>query len=286
MSFAEVHTLHLDFKRRLTSILGREVFPELTLTPPRGNSDELSFIRLVAWGYVLVFESGRGALSFLKNLPPLNDPDGASLSHLHALRTWASHNLVLDKKRDIKTIQSATMWLLEKCGTGSPASAEEWQKCFYALASDLENLLRRAIGSCDCFDKREDRADLIESFKKSLDRNWDAFVFDGFVEQAITKFGYQGISATDIRNANLDAWRKIVAVSSDDRSIERNLMIRVENDILALMSSSLSFTSDELRDILKPIDYRSITPAMLYLKNCAGEKLENLQEIIQELRIM
>lgn len=286
MSFAEIHTLHLDFKRRLTSIVGGEVFSEITLAPPRGTNDELSFMRLIAWGYVLVFESGRGPLSFLKNLPPLNKPGAPNLKHLNALRTWTSHNLVLGKSRDITTIQSATMWLLQKSGTGSPDSTADWEKCFSALSDDLKNLLRQAILACDCFEKSEDRSDLIEAFKKSLDRNWDAYVFDKYVGLAVEKFGYGGISALEIRRSNLDAWRRIVAVSDDDESIERNLMIRVENDVLSLMAASFPLTSNEVACKVCISDNISITAAMLYLRESSGENLVNVESVLSELRTL
>lgn len=286
MSFAEIHTLHLDFKRRLTSIVGKEVFSEITITPPRGTNDELSFMRLIAWGYVLVFESGRGPLSFLRNLPPLNRPDTPSLKHLNALRTWTSHNLVLGKSRDVTTIRAATMWLLQTCGTGSPDATADWEKCFLALAEDLKSLLRGAIGACDCFEKSVDRSELVEAFNRSLDRNWDAHAFDKYVEIAVEKFGYYGISALDIRRSNLDAWRKIVAASIDDESIKRNLIIRVENDVLSLMASSFPMTSNEVAEKVCVTDNFSITAAMLYLRERSGEKLSNITSVLSELRTL
>ncbi|WP_338790486.1 hypothetical protein [Pseudomonas sp. AE27] len=284
MSFAEIHQLHLDFKRRLTSIVGKEVFSEITVSPPRATDDELSFLRLISWGYVLVFESGRGPLSFLKNLPPLNQSNGQLIPHLHSLRTWTSHNLDFDKKRDIKTIRAATLWLLEKCGTGSPERHQEWEACFNALAGDLKNLLRNAISACDCFEKHEDREMLIQALNKSLDRNWEAFLFDEYVQKALSKFQYTGIPPIEIRKTNLEAWRRIVSISEDEDSIERNLTLRIENDVLTLMASAFPSTSEEIAEKLQRPSHLSITAAMLFLREKCGDKLENLDSIMRELR--
>lgn len=284
MSFAEIHQLHLDFKRRLTSIVGKEVFSEITVSPPRSTNDELSFLRLISWGYVLVFESGRGPLNFLKNLPPLSQSTGQLLPHLHSLRTWTSHNLDFDKKRDVKTIQAATIWLLEKCGTGSPESSQEWEACFKALAEDLKNLLRNAISACDCFEKHEDRESLIQALNKSLDRNWDAFMFDDYVQKALTKFHYNGITAVEIRKPNLDAWRRIVSASEDEASIERNLTLRIETDVLSLMASAFPSTSEEIAEKIHRPGHLSITAAMIFLREKCGDRLENLESVMRELR--
>lgn len=286
MNFAEIHNLYLDFKRRLTSIVGKEVFPEITVNPPKGDSDELSFMRLVAWGYVLVFESGRGAFGFLRKLPPLNESSGTLIPHLHALRTWASHNLVFDKKRDIKTVRIATVWLLSKCETGSPSTSAHWKTCFEALAYDLKEILESAIAACDCFDKRDDRDDLIAEFQRTLDRNWDAYVFDEYAEQAMQRFGYDGLSAMELRASHLDAWRKIVLASVDEESIKRNLTIRIENDVLSIMASSLPVVSKELGEVLCSSSEGTVTAAMLFLREKAGERLVNVQQVLSELRAL
>lgn len=284
MNFSELHHLHLDFKRRLTSILGKEVFPEITLNPPTGDSDELSFIRLVSWGYVFVYEAGRAPLNFLKKLPPLDGYTGKVLPSLHALRTWANHNLEFEKSSDVKTVRVATTWLIEKCQTGSPSKPEHWKKCFDAMGSDLKKLLENCLLACDCFDLHEDRAGLISSFEQSLDRNWSAYLFDGYAEKALQKFGYEGLSAQQIRISNLDAWRKIVLSSIDDESINRNLTIRVENDILKLMASSFPMTSTEISKIINRDEKAIVIAAMIYLREFSGDKMQNAGEVLEALR--
>jgi len=286
MNFSEIHNLQLEFKRRLSSLAGKEVFREITVNTPRGTQDELSFIRLVAWGYVLVYETGKNSFKFLRQLPPLSDIKGPLVPHIHALRTWASHNLELDKKRDISTVTIATKWLLSQCGTGSPSTSEHWEICFKAIANDLKEILEKAIEACDCFDKSEDREDLIKKFKTHLERSWDAFQFDAYVEKAFSKFGYTGLSTTDFRAYHLESWRKIVVSSIDDKAIENNLTIRIENDVLNFMSSSVPLLSSEIQQRVKNYETGAVIAAMLYLRELSGERLSNVQNVISELRAL
>ena len=283
MIFSEILHLHMDLKRRLIAILGKNVFSDITINPPKGDSDELSFIRLVSWGYVLIHESGRGVFSYLRKLPPLESHSGQLLPHLHALRTWASHNLIFEKERDIRTVQTATIWLMNNCQTGSPTNSSDWKKCFDAMAADLRKLLLDCISACDCFEQSDDRDELIKSFRNSLDRNWEAYLFDEYVDNALKTFGYTGLSPTILRSQNLDAWRKIVASSIDDDSIKRNLTIRIENDVLKLMASSLPILSQEVVGIIQHDEPDYIAAAMLFLRQSSGENLENLHSTLTQL---
>ena len=43
----------LQLRRRLAVYAGQGALPDITIDPPRGTSDELSFLRMVAWAYVL-----------------------------------------------------------------------------------------------------------------------------------------------------------------------------------------------------------------------------------------
>ena len=286
MNFTEIHNLQLEFKRRLAALAEREVFPEITVNPPKGTQDELSFIRLVAWGYVLVFEAGKNSFKFLRQLPPLSDIKGPLLPHLQALRTWASHNLELGKKHDIGTVRIATTWLLSKCDTGSPSTPQHWEICFEAIANDLKLLLENAIKACDCFDKSEDKDNLTIKFKTHLERSWDAFKFDIYIENAFDKFGYTGLSAKEFRTYHLDSWRKIVVSSIDDKAIEKNLTIRIENDVLNLMSNSVPLLSSEIQHKVKNYEKGAVITAMLYLRELSGERLSNVQSVISELRTL
>ena len=111
MSFGVLQGSFNTLRLRLAAYVGRPAISEITIEPPKGNSDELSFIRLVAWGYIFLNESGKDALNFLRQLPPWNASDRALLPHVQALRTWTSHNLSIEKIHDLNTYRTAIAWL-------------------------------------------------------------------------------------------------------------------------------------------------------------------------------
>lgn len=285
MTFSKLQIRFLELKRRLSISVGAEALPEITVTPPHGTDDELSFIRLVIWGYVLIQESGKTSISFLRQLPPWNTDKSTLLPHVRALRTWTSHNLAFDKEQDLQTIKTASLWFLKQCGTGSPSKSEHWQSCFNALVIDLHEVLSLAISACDCFDEADDRERLIEQFKAQLNRYWEAYKFDRFVESATKKFGYEGIEVTLIRNANLDAWRKIVISSTDEASIERNLTLRVESDILKLMGEALPITAEMTISHFNTLSKTQLVAALLILKNLKPTSSETIIDILHEVHL-
>jgi hypothetical protein len=282
VNYNQLQISYLELKRRLSTSVGAKALPEITVAPPHGTNDELSFIRLVIWGYVLLQESGKTAISFLRQLPPWNSDSSTLLPHVRALRTWTSHNLSFEKVSDIKTIEIASYWFREQCGTGSPSTAEHWNKCFTALATDLHGVLLKAITACDCFDQSEDRQKLIAQFDLAINRTWEAYRFDKYAVAAIEKFGYDGLEASIIRAANLEAWRKIVTSSIDEKAIEKNLTLRIESDILKLMGDALPLTSVMAETLFKPKSTTELVAALILIKNCNSDR-ESLIEIFERL---
>ncbi|WP_321919547.1 hypothetical protein, partial [Paraburkholderia tropica] len=148
MNFATLTGNYLTLRAKLTAYVGPHALADITVHPPANVNDELSFLRLVAWGYALLHESGKISLQFLRDLPPWSEPGVALLPHVRALRTWSSHNLSFEKTSDVKTIRSALQWITRTCGSGSPSKSAEWKLCFLALANDLDSLLKKAIACC------------------------------------------------------------------------------------------------------------------------------------------
>jgi len=282
VNYSQLQISYLELKKRLSTSVGAKALPEITVVPPHGTNDELSFIRLVIWGYVLLQESGKTSISFLRKLPPWSSDSSAILPHVRALRTWTSHNLSFEKVSDVKTIEIATYWLREQCGTGSPNTTEHWHKCFTALATDLHSLLLKAITACDCFDESEDRDNLIAQFELAIERTWEAYRFDNYATTAMEKLGYDGLDAPTIRTANLDAWRRVVTSSIDKDSIEKNLTLRVESDILKLMGDALPLTSATTEALFKSRSPSELAATLILMKTCNSGK-ESLTEILEKL---
>lgn len=264
MNFSELDSNYKKLRMRLNARIGNNALLEITLDTPKGNNDELSFIRLVAWGYVLVNEAGRVTFKFLRQLPPKSEAD--LLSYLRPLRTWMSHNLSFEKDHDQQTMRTAIEWFARTCKAGTPTSAEHWEVCFSKLASDLNSLLENSIRACDAFELNDDKDRLILALKSQLDRKWEAYKFDTFVKKSLGQLGYDGIDIVDFRNANLDQWRKIVDTSTEE-SIQNNLTLRVEADILKLMGNALPISAEELQQLSQFTETESLTGALLMLRN-------------------
>lgn len=281
MTFGGLSSNYLALRKRLSVYFDPHILAEITVEPPKGTRDELSFIRLVAWGYVLIYETGKIPLSFLKQLPPL-DEHGKLLPYVRGLRTWTSHNLFFDKNHDLSTIREAVMWFKRTCGTGTPATAVHWGKCFEQLCQDLSSLLTKAISACDALHSEYDGPRLIEELKGRLDRHWDAYQFDSYVENARTRLGYSGLDIVAFRTKHLDSWRKIVAIS-EDGAIDRQLNLRIESDLLNTMAYALPLTSQELLKQFKLYGAPEITVVMLIMRELRNKEGMDMLTFLQEV---
>lgn len=265
MNYGEVLNAFSLLRVRLAIHVGQEALPQITVASPISTDDEFSFVRLVSWAYVLMYETGRIPFGYLRQLPPWNQPSSVLLPHIRALRTWTSHNLALDEDADLATLRDAIAWFNRTCGTGTPATQTHWQQCFTTLCNDLVTVLNCAISACDAFEKPDDRDRLIDGLKKRLDRNWAAYRFDKVVSEAIERFGYRGIDVVKFRSRHLDAWRKIVAASLES-DLDRNLRLRVETDILAMMGEALPITAEEFEALTAVTEKQAMVSMLLSLR--------------------
>lgn len=280
MNFGEALTAHAQLRKRLAVYFGADGLPDITIDPPRGTSDELSFLRMVAWAYVLRFETGRVSLDYLRQLPPWNQPASALLPYVRSLRTWTSHNLALEKEGDRVTLRDAIAWFTRTCGVGTPATQDHWRQCFSALCSDVVTVLNGAISACDAFEKPDDHDRLVDGLRKRLDRDWAAFRFDSVVKEAASRLGYRGIDAVKFRTRQLDAWRKLVATCIED-DLERNLRLRVEADMLSMMNGALPLTADELEALTGVFDKQAVLAMLLSLRAIPPELRNGVIEIMR-----
>ena len=255
---------YATLKRRLVVHVGASALDDITVDVPRCKNDELSFLRLIVWAYVAINETGKIPLGFLKELPPLSNYDPL-MPHVHALRTWMSHNLSFTKKHDLRTLRVATSWFLSSCGKGTPSTSQEWEKCFTTLCRELYELFAKATDACDAFITATDGPSLIEQLRKRIDRKWEAYRFDQYVQDAAYRLGYSGLNAVSIRQRHLDQWRKVVA-AADDQSIERLLTLAVEASLVEFMSGALPLTSLEILQQIKCDDPIKLAAVMLILK--------------------
>lgn len=279
MTFGNLLSDWNTLRRRLRTHVEPEL-TEITVEPPKGDADELSFIRLVAWGYVMLNESARVPLGFLKALPPLSTSDSL-LPHVGALRTSMSHNLAFNSKRDVKTMSAASAWYVKSCGVGSPVSDNHWKTCFHTLLNELSNLLGCAIQACDLLHDPTDGPRLVAELQQRLDREWPGHAFDSYVDQAAKRFGY-ALDPVKVRGARLTEWRKVLAAAHEDK-IEQVITQRIEADVLDLMCNALPLPAEEIVQLLRYDDKTVLAAALLALRAVRPDEARHTLDQFRDL---
>lgn len=279
MTFGALHS-ELNMLRRRLAVHVSPVLAEITVETPKGDGDELSFIRLVAWGYVMLNETARVPLGFLKALPPWKAP-AALLPHVGALRTSMSHNLAFDSTRDVKTIRIASEWYTKSCGVGSPVSDDHWSACFDTLRRELSNVLALAVQACDQLNDPTDGTQLVAELQLRMERDWPGYRFDHYVDQAIHRFGY-GLKPVEVRGYRLAEWRKVLAAAREDE-IEQVMTQRIEADVLDYMSRALPVSVQEIEQLLQYEDKAALAAALLALRAARPDAARGVLDRLREL---
>ena len=264
MTFADLQELHRQLGLRLRARAGDMALPEVTVSLPVRDNDELSFVRLVVWCYVLVNESGRVSMRFLRDLPPFSGSE--LLPEAGHLRTWATHNLLPDKEWDRKRLLLAWQWLKDACGTDRPATEVEWHMCFERLVSAAGVVLENALSASDALASADDGPRLLEELGRRLTRDWEAHRFDPIVIKVADNLGFGAIDAVKVRTRYLDSWRKVVA-TADDGTIDNLLERRIEKDLLDLMNGALPLSAREYLERLPEWQPSELGALMLALRS-------------------
>lgn len=229
-------------KKRLITIDEEIKIPDITIPFPKNEQDELSFLRLVAWGYVLLNESAKIHIKFFKDFK--NDLN--LITDIQFLRTYMAHGLSFSKDRDKETIKKSQHWFMKQCGTVNPESNEHWNKCFISLGTRIDTLIKELIECCNILEGNIDSENNLNELKKRLNKNWDAYKFDIYINNAFQRFSYQGFDPVLFRNKYLSKWREIIQLSDDSKDLDRLLQQKVEADLLTLMSYAFPYTIEEL----------------------------------------
>jgi hypothetical protein len=280
VSFADLQEAHRQLRLRLRVHAGETALGEVTVKIPVADDDELSFIRLVVWTYVLRHETGKIALSFLKELPPFTS--GELLPEVGILRTWATHNLSPSKNSDKKTLQLAWAWFANTCKASIPSTSAHWKACFCKLCDQVSGVLRNAISACESLEDPEDGPSLLEELRRRLERNWEAYAFDKHVAEAAHRLGFEGVDIVEFRKRHLDFWRKVVS-AADASSIERLLAQRIEADLLEFMNNALPMTSREVLERVSVADPRELGALLLAVRARARVSADELRVLLGDL---
>ena len=253
MPFAELNAAVVELRRSLRDFTGRDALGQIHIRPPARENDEASFMRLVNWSYVLLFEAGRVTVPFLLKLPGGTDHSRDRLQETrdiaHALRTWSSHNIGFSSDREAAISRRVSEWFLRRCGATEPKDEHGWSSCFNGLCGDVGSVVEHCQSALSAIVADDAERGTIEDLRRRVDRSWPAEKFDALVIEICTRLAVT-VDVPRFRNQRLSRWREYLDTVPDADDPMRAVARLIERDII-----------DHTNDIL-PIDGEDVMNAL------------------------
>lgn len=249
MKFTELNVEFVSLRNELRTFVSDDALGEISVQPPAGD-DEASFLRLIAWSYVLIFETGRVTIPYLLKLPSAVShtelrPDSAC-GLVHDLRTWSFHNLGYTDEHDVSISKRVTRWFIDACGANPPRDKDGWRRCFERLCTEVGAVLTYCRGAVELvLAGSEDGNDIACDLRRRLYRNWHARRFDMLVSDAATRMG-QTLDAAKFRQSRLPRWRQFLETIPKDDDPEAQIVRLIERDMLDHFESILPIDGNDV----------------------------------------
>lgn len=244
MRFAELNAAVAELRRSLRIFVGETALGEIHVRPPAQENDEASFMRLVNWSYVLLFEAGRVTVPYLMKLPGATEHRERRFQEgrrvVHDLRTWISHNIGFSSERESAISKRVSVWFLSQCKATEPQEEDAWRLCFERLCSEVGMIVEHCRNALASVAGDMDEAGAIEELRHRLDKSWPPERFDEIVVDTCTRLGVS-LNVPGFRGQRLAKWRRFLAIvpDADDprgavtRLIERDVVDHT-NDVLPI----------------------------------------------------
>lgn len=232
MTFAAINDAVVELRTSLTKLVGPDALTEISVGPPVDGRGEISFLRLVAWSYVLVFEVGRISIPFLLRTSDYHERQRTSIDLIRALRTWCFHNLGVASDRDVQVSRLVHRWFLDACGEATPDDPANWNECYEQLCdlvSELVHQCQRAVR--EVLSSPDDGEAVIDDLRRRTARFWPADAFDELVGDLAKVLGVR-VDVTKFRRRRLDTWRSFLRDVPEDDDPREAVARVIERDIL------------------------------------------------------
>lgn len=254
MNFAELNSEYVRLRQSLRVFVGENALDDISVQTP-ARDDEASFLRLIAWSYVLVFEAGRVAIPYLLKLPSSMHEDRADLQAtcdlVHDLRTWSFHNLNFFNERELRISKRTSLWFLRNSGASPPSVIKGWQRCFECLCAEICAVVAHCRGALEfALAESEDGGKIIEDLRHRLNRNWPAYRFDQLVNDAVTRIG-QKLDVPKFRQARLGKWKKYLETIPEGDDPQALVVRLIERDVLDHFGSVLPIDGNDIMSVLR-----------------------------------
>ena len=250
MTFTSLNAATTELWSSLRSFVGESAVNEILVRPPAADHDEASFLRLVAWTYVMTFEAGRVTIPYLLEISGFQfkeRPDPKQARHLiHALRTWSFHNLGFNNERDAEMSRRVQLWFIETCGQNPPTDANAWRSCFQVLCAEAETIVVHCQHAMTTvLSSPDDGEAATEDLRRRIDRAWPAHKFHTHVGDAAIRLGIT-VDAMKFSAPRFAKWRRFLESLPEGDEPVTHMIRLIERDLL-----------DHAADVL-PIDGRDV----------------------------
>lgn len=216
-----------------TELNGGGITGDITVAEPVEPKDELYFVRLVAWSYVVLFELFPVPLKRLTTLLRASDNAAykrfcATRDAVQAIRTVQSHNLGEVSRHNERLKSLACAWMTQY--GGSPSS---WDVCCSQLCDHMYDAFR-ALRSIwlHAVSAMEDKEAFIDDLKSALLKDWPAFSFDSAVVEAADTIGLNALDVVAYRDVHIESWRKLANLFQDRdearKAVKRAIFIQMK----------------------------------------------------------
>ena len=253
MQFAELNAAALELRRSVRSFVGEDALGEIHIRPPARENDEASFMRLVNWSYVLLFEVGSITLPYLMRFPSASGPTKERVQEgrdiIHALRTWISHNVGFSSGRDAAISKRVSVWFLTWCNATEPRDEDAWRTCFRELCNEVGMIVQYCQDALAAIVRDGEERELIEELRRRLDRLWSTYRFDELVIESCTRLAVN-VDVPRFRDQKLSKWREFLATVPDEDDPQRAVMRLIERDVIDHTSDVLPIGGEDVMDVL------------------------------------
>lgn len=250
MTFSALNVAVNDLRRSLTSFVGPSALPEVAVRPPVDGGGEISFLRLVAWSYVLLFEAGRISIPFLLRTAGAYQAQRASIEMVRALRTWSFHNVGFESDRDLQLSRQVERWFLESCGRSPPEDQTSWNVCFEQMGDLVVEIVSQCQRAVAGVLSTSDGEAVIKDLRHRLERSWAPDRFDALLGDVATRLDVR-VDVQKFRRSRLDRWRSFLLDLADDDDPISAVERLMERDLLEYIDGVLPISG---RDIMARFD--------------------------------
>ncbi len=288
MRFAELDAAVVELRRSLRSFVGETALGEIHIRPPARENDEASFMRLVNWSYVLLFEVGRITVPYLMKLP---GETGHPVERLHAgrgvvhdLRTWGAHNIGLSSERDAAISKRVGLWFLAQCKAIEPQDDDAWRSCFERLCAEVGMVVEHCRTALASIAGNVDEQGAIEELRHRLDRSWPADRFDEIVGDTCVRLG-ASLNVPGFRDQRLAKWREFLATVPDVDDPRRAITRLIERDIVDHTNDVLPIGGEEVMASLGLPPGPRVGDALRRARELFRSGIRDRQRLLDQLKL-